>query len=150
MNLIVTAYTIYIPVMIALTIWVGNSIHRNSNTFLLEIFPDHEKVAAAVNNLLQIVFYLVSFGFGFLCLRIYLPGYYTEQAHAAFMTTNKELVEQLATKLGGFTLFVGFLLFFDLLIMLGLRKGARNVKVREEQMRMYNQMHQAQAAQARK
>lgn len=148
MNLIVSAYSIYIPVMIALTIWVARTIHKNTSAFLLEIFPDHEKVAAAVNNLLQVGFYLISLGFGFLCLRIQNPAYYSEEARNLFMTTNKELVEQLATKLGGFTLFTGFLLFLNLLIMLGLRKGARNSRVREEQIRMYNQI-QAQKNQAR-
>jgi hypothetical protein len=141
MNLIVTAYTLYIPIMIALTIWVGITIHKNTSAFLLEIFPDHEKVAGAVNNLLQVGFYLISFGFGFLRLRIYLPGYVTDNVRETFMTTNKELVEELATKLGGFTLFIGALLFLNLLIMLGLRKGARNNRVREEQIRIYNQMH---------
>jgi len=148
MNLIVNAYAIYIPVMIALTIWIGRTIHKNTSAFLLEIFPEHEKVAAAVNNLLQVGFYLIALGFGFLCLRIQAPGYYPDSVKLAFMTTNKELVEQLATKLGGFTLFTGTLLFLNLLIMLGLRKGARSAREREEQIRIYNQM-QAQKNQAR-
>ena len=140
MNLIVTAYSIYIPAMLALTIWVARTIHKNTSAFLLEIFPDHEKVAAAVNNLLQVGFYLISLGFGFLHMKIYSMSY-NEELNKTFMTTNKELVEVLATKLGGFTLFVGFLLFLNLLIMLSLRKGARNSRVREEQVKIYNQMH---------
>ena len=140
MNLIVTAYSIYIPAMLALTIWVARTIHKNTSAFLLEIFPDHERVATAVNNLLQVGFYLISLGFGFLHMRIYSMNY-NEEFNKTFMTTNKELVEVLATKLGGFTLFVGFLLFLNLLIMLSLRKGARNSRVREEQVKIYNQMH---------
>ena len=116
MNLIVTAYSIYIPIMIALTIWVAMTVHKNTSAFLSDIFPEHEKVATAVNNLLQVGFYLISLGFGFLCLQIKYSGSVYgneyEKAKLLFMTTNKDLVEELASKLGGFTLFVGFLLFF--------------------------------------
>jgi len=131
-NLIVTAYCIYLPVMIALTIWVARTIHKNTSAFLLEIFPEHEKVAAAVNNLLRMGFYLIALGFGFLRLRVHVPHNMPE-----FMTTNKELVEMLAFRLGGFTLFVGALLFFNLFLMLILRKSARSNRLREEQVRLY-------------
>ena len=144
MNLIVTAYVIYIPVMIALTIWVAGTIHKNTSAFLSEIFPDHEKVASAVNNLLQTGFYLIALGFGFLRMEIkYSPGYFgntDETARTLFMQTNKQLVEELAVKLGGFTLFIGFLLFLNLLIMLGLRKNTRNARIREEQIKYYKQI----------
>jgi hypothetical protein len=151
MDLIVTAYTVYIPVMIALTIWVAGTIHKNTSAFLLEIFPDHEKVAGAVNNLLQVGFYLIALGFGFLRLQIkYSPSFFGGEtdpnAKQFFMQTSKQLVEELATKLGGFTLFVGFLLFLNLLIMLGLRKNMRNARIREEQIKYFKQA-QAQAYQ---
>lgn len=136
MNYIVTAYCIYLPVMLALTIWVASTIHKNTRAFLLEIFPGDESVATAVNNLLQTGFYLLALGFGFLRLRIGLPGSYDE-ATSTFMTTQKELVEVLAVKLGGFTLFIGFLLFFNLILMLILRKGAKNARLREEQTRIW-------------
>jgi hypothetical protein len=140
-NYIVTAYCIYIPVLVGLTIWVARTIHRNTGAFLAEIFPAHEKVAAAVNNLLQVGFYLIAFGFGFLRMRIRNPfsEEYHALAHKLFMTTDKELVEALAFKLGGLTLFIGALLFFNLLLMLMLRKGAKNRHFREEQMKYFAQ-----------
>lgn len=136
MNYIVNAYCIYLPVMIGLTIWVAITIHKNTRAFLFEIFPGHETVATAVNNLLQTGFYLLALGFGFLRLRINLPYDYNEQT-SEFMTTQKEMVEVLAVKLGGFTLFIGFLLFFNLILMLILRKGAKNSKLREEQTKIW-------------
>lgn len=136
MNYIVNAYCIYLPVMIGLTIWVATTIHKNTRAFLLEIFPGHETVAYAVNNLLQTGFYLLALGFGFLRLRIQLPNDFNEQT-SEFMTTQKEMVEVLAVKLGGFTLFIGFLLFFNLILMLILRKGAKNSKLREEQTKIW-------------
>ncbi len=145
-NYIVTAYCIYIPVLAGLTVWVARTIHRNTGAFLSEIFPAHEKVAASVNNLLQVGFYLIAFGFGFLRMRIRNPfsEEYNGFAHNLFMTSDKELVEALAYKLGGLTLFIGALLFINLLLMLMLRRGAKNRHFREEQMKYYAQV-QAQA-----
>ncbi|MBC7861871.1 MAG: hypothetical protein IAF38_02785 [Bacteroidia bacterium] len=142
-NFIITAYSIYLPVMIALTIWVARTIHKNTKVFLVEIFPNHETVAFAVNNLLQMGFYLISLGYGFLRLRIhYSPSYfsqYDENASKLFMTTQKELVEELASKVGGFTLFVGFLLFFNLFLMLILRRSSKNSKLKAQQFQQYAQ-----------
>lgn len=143
MNYIVTAYTIYLPIMIGLTILVARIIHKNTKAFLLEIFPSHESIASAVNNLLQMGFYLIALGFGFAKLRIYYsPSWfnnYDELASKTFMTSHKEIVEQLASKFGGFTLFIGFLLFFNLFLMLILRKSSKNNKLREQQFQQYAQ-----------
>lgn len=140
---IVMAYCIYLPVIIGLTIWVAKTIHKNTRAFLVEIFPDHEMVANAVNNLLQMGFYLIALGYGYKRLAIKYSGSwfsnYSENSEEAknFMTTQKELVEELASKLGGFTLFVGALLFFNLFLMLMLRKSGRNNKIREQQIQQY-------------
>lgn len=131
-NLIAYAYWIYLPIMIGLTVWVARIIHKNSKAFLVEIFPEHEQVALSVNNLLQMGFYLISLGYGFFHLKIQ-NSYYVQN----FMTTQQELVESLAYKLGGFTLFVGALLFFNLILMLILRKNAKHNRLREEQLKNY-------------
>ena len=137
MNYIVTAYWIYIVVLIGLSIWVARTIHRNTRAFLAEIFTEHETVADAVNNLLQTGFYLIAFGYGFLRLRISSYG-----NPDLFMQTQKELVEILAVKLGSFTLFIGFLLFFNLFLMLALRRGAKQNRIREEHTRLWIQKQQ--------
>lgn len=142
-NYIIAAYWIYILVFSALAIAVSQSIHNNTRAFLNEIFVDHDKVAGAVNNLLLTGFYLIAFGFGFLRLHIADNVY-----NKLYMTTQKELVEVLASKLGAYTLFVGFLLFFELFLMLGLRKGARQNRINEERTRLWAQQQQQQYAQA--
>lgn len=152
MNYIATAYWIYMAVMIGLTIWVAGTVHRNTRSLLVEIFPGHEQVANSVNNLLQTGFYLLALGFGFLRLRIHGP-YVAPGQQDLFMTTQKEMVEELAVKLGGFTLFIGFLLFFNLLLMLSLRRGAKQARLREEQTRIWMQKqaeYQAQVAATQK
>jgi hypothetical protein len=135
MQTLVTAYSIYLPVMIALTIWVARTMHKNTRAFLLEIFPDHENVASAVNNLLQTGFYLIALGFGFIRLRS-AAGVFVEETKE-YLVTNKELVELLAMKLGGFTLFVGALLFFNLILMLILRKSAQQMRIHDAQIKTY-------------
>jgi hypothetical protein len=138
----VVAYCIYLPIMIGLTIWVARTIHKNTRPFLLEIFPNHENVALAVNNLLQMGFYLISLGYGFLKLRIqYSSSWFSSEENLAneFMLTNKDVVEELAIKLGGFTLFIGFILFFNLFLMLILRKGSRTNKQANPQFQQYAQ-----------
>lgn len=139
----VAAYSIYLPVMIALTIWAARTIHKNSKPFLIEIFPASESAAGAVNNLLQMGFYLIAFGYGFLKLRIkYSPSWfssYDDNAAVEFMTNHKDMMEELAVKFGGYTLFVGSLLFFNLFLMLILRKSARNNKFKDQQFQQYAQ-----------
>jgi hypothetical protein len=141
-DLIVVAYCIYIPVMLGLTVWVAKTIHKNTKAFLMEIFSTNENVASAVNNLLQMGFYLIALGYGYTCLKIkFVASWFSnlsdDEARKLFMTTQKELVEVLASKLGGFTLFTGALLFFNLFLMLMLRKSARNSKLRAQQMQQY-------------
>jgi hypothetical protein len=135
MNNLVTAYCIYLPVMLALTIWVARTIHKNTRSFLLEIFPAHENVASAVNNLLQTGFYLISLGFGFIRLRA-ATGTHIEKTRE-YLVTNKELFEILAMKLGGFTLFIGALLFFNLFLMLILRKSSIQMRIHDAQLKNY-------------
>mgnify|MGYP003352333724 CR=1 FL=1 len=112
--------------MIFIFIYINHKtiIHKNTKAFLIEIFPSHETVALAVNNLLQMGFYLIALGYGYKRLKISYSGSWfssyegDEVAKKMFMTTQKELVEELASKLGGFTLFVGALLFFNLFLSL--------------------------------
>lgn len=139
----IVAYIIYLTVMLALTFWVARIIHRNSRAFLTEIFTNSEAVALAVNNLLQMGFYLLSFGYGFLNVQIsYSPSWYgnnDETARLYFMSNTKDVIEELAVKLGGLTLFIGSLLLFNLFLMLILRKGSRVSRQREQQFQQYIQ-----------
>ena len=47
MNYNLIAYTVYAPIVIALTIWVAKMLHKNTSAFLIEIFNVNEKVALA-------------------------------------------------------------------------------------------------------
>jgi len=60
MNYIVFAYSLYLVIAVGLTIWVARTLHTNSKVLLVEIFHGQNELAASVNKLLQVGFYLIS------------------------------------------------------------------------------------------
>ncbi|MCE3258597.1 MAG: hypothetical protein K0S12_238 [Bacteroidetes bacterium] len=123
MNYNIIAYSIYIPVTIALSVWIAKSLHRNTKAFLVEKFQHNDALATATNNLIQTGFYLIAFGFSF--MRMHIKNF----AHSvkggviwAQITNTQEAIEQLASKLGTFTLVLGLLLFLNFFIMLMIQK----------------------------
>lgn len=127
-NYIVTAYCFYLPIAIGLIIWTARTIHKNSQAFLADIFHNNSAIATSVNNLLQVGLYLISFGVAFLRLKI-SPWSYSHfltpediEKAKGFMTTQQQLIEELAVKLGGFVIVLGIMLFLNLILLLLLRK----------------------------
>lgn len=129
MNYQIIAYCIYLTATIALSIWIAKSLHQNTKAFLIQKFDAHEELAVATNNLIQTGFYLLAFGFSFKLMRIdkvqqydYTTGY-REQ-----ITGGQELIETLASKIGGFTLLLGVLLFLNFAIMILIQSTKKNHK----------------------
>lgn len=56
-------YGMYLAISVALTVWVGQTLHRNGQLFLVEAFRGDARMAEAVNHLLRVGFYLINFGF---------------------------------------------------------------------------------------
>ena len=61
MDLQLIDYFIYIGASVLLTIWVGDTLHRNGRPFLVSVFKE-DGLADSVNRLLVVGFYLVNFG----------------------------------------------------------------------------------------
>jgi hypothetical protein len=95
-DLKVTAYLLYLAVVVPLTIWVGRALRRHGEVFLVDVFAGDERLAHAVNQLLVIGFYLLNFGF--------LSNF---MASSAEVETGRELMEMLSGKVGGVALMVG-------------------------------------------
>jgi len=99
MNYTVTAYLIYVPASVAMTIWVARTLHKNGRVFLVQAFRGNENMADSVNHLLVVGFYLINAGFIATALR------YGEKPRDV-----QEMIEFLSTKLGIVLLVLGALL----------------------------------------
>ena len=117
MNHTVTAYLIYLPVAVAMTVWVARTLHKNGRVFLVQAFHGREDMADSVNHLLVVGFYLINVGFIAAALR------YGEKPHDL-----QEMIEFLSTKLGIVLLVLGAMHFFNIFNFDKMRrKGLRPV-----------------------
>jgi hypothetical protein len=103
MNYTVMAYLLYLPVSVAMTVWVARTLHRNGRVFLVQAFRGNEEMADSVNHLLVVGFYLINVGFITTALR-----YGDKPADLQGM------MEFLSTKLGVVLMVLGGMHFFNL------------------------------------
>jgi len=117
-SLIPIAYAIYLPIALLLTFFVAKSLFKNAKTFMIDIFHGKTEIALATNKLFEIGFYLINLGFALLILRITDYGTFN---------TYQVLIERLSYKIGGFSIYLGIMLFFNLyLLFRGRRKSRQN------------------------
>ncbi|HEY5367592.1 MAG TPA: hypothetical protein VIJ75_01255 [Hanamia sp.] len=117
-DLIVLAYTIYLPVVVLLTFYVANSLFKNSIVFMKDIFNGREEIAKATNTLFKIGFYLLNLGFGLFILRI-----------ANTLSNAQQTIEALSMKVGGFSIYLGVMLFFNMYLFFRGKKVAKQKRV---------------------
>ncbi len=115
-NLTVIAYFIYLPIAIALTYYVAFVLFKNSLVYMNDIFVNRPDVAAATNNLFRIGFYLLNVGFALYILEIHLHE-----------STVQALIERLSYKIGGFSIYLGIILFANMFLFF---RGKRIAKHR--------------------
>lgn len=92
---------------------------------MIDIFKGKEDIAMATNKLFEIGFYLINIGFALFIMEIY--------ASSRFEMSYQTLMEILSKKIGGFTIYLGLMLFLNLyLFFRGRRKSNhvfRNTKI---------------------
>jgi hypothetical protein len=103
-------YVAYLVVTVALTIWVARTLFRNGQVFLKDALAD-EDLAASVNRLLVVGFYLLNLGYVALAMRT-----------GAEVLNATSAVETLATKLGLVMLALGAIHFFNIFVLTRFRK----------------------------
>jgi hypothetical protein len=113
MDHLVTTYLAYLLLAVPLTVWVGRTLFRSGRVFLLDVFDGDEELAAAVNHLLVVGFYLLNLGFVLLALRV---------DHAVL--TAQAGVETLSVKLGAVSLVLGAVHLTNLFVLNRLRRRA--------------------------
>lgn len=123
---VVIAYAIYLPIALGLTYYVARTLFKNAKVFMLEIFKGKEDIAFATNRLFEIGFYLLNLGFALMILKIRVSQY------NPFETTQK-LIETLSYKVGGFSIYLGVMLFLNLLLFMRGRKKARQPQLPKQQ-----------------
>jgi hypothetical protein len=103
-------YAIYIAASVVLTIWVGDTLHRNGRPFLVSVFKE-DGLADSVNRLLVVGFYLVNFGAAAILINTGgAPGSWAD------------MLKQTVTRIGVVLLVLGFMHFNNVFILRSIRR----------------------------
>jgi hypothetical protein len=111
---IVVTYIVYLLISVTLTIWVARTLHKRGAIFLVDAFHGNAELAASVNHLLVVGFYLINIGFVSLALKT-----------GARVATSREAIEMLSDKLGFILLVLGGMHFFNLFVFSRIRSRAQ-------------------------
>jgi len=109
-----TAYLIYLPVVLVLTWYVAHTLFKNSKVFMMDIFNGRSDIALSSNKLFETGFYLLNLGFALTIMEI-----------AAEITNGRNMLEILSLKIGGFSIYLGIMLFFNLYLFFRGKRVAR-------------------------
>ncbi|AXT52873.1 hypothetical protein D1818_19350 [Aquimarina sp. BL5] len=109
-------YIIYLPIAIALTYFVSKTLFKNGKTFMIDIFKGKDDIAIATNRLFEVGFYLLNIGWALLILKI-------DNYH--FNDTYQNLIEILSFKIGGFSIYLGLMLFLNMYLFFRGRKKSK-------------------------
>jgi hypothetical protein len=86
----VAMYLIYLGVAVTLTIWVAHNLSRYGRAFLVDVFGGDSALAASIDRLLVIGFYLLTLGAVAVLLRV-----------SDDIGSVRGVIETLSLKLGG-------------------------------------------------
>lgn len=117
-NLIVTAYLVYLPVVVILTYYVAHNLFKNSIVYMKDIFNGRDEIAKATNTLFKIGFYLMNLGFALYILKI-----------TAELIDTQGAIEILSMKIGGFSIYLGVMLFLNMYLFFRGKRVAREKRV---------------------
>jgi hypothetical protein len=115
---ILIGYATYVPIALFLTFYVSRTLFKNSKVYMLDIFKGREEIAVATNKLFEMGFYLLNLGFALMILKINL-----------YQNSYQNLIEALSYKIGGFSIYLGLMLFINLYFFFrGKRKASQGPK----------------------
>lgn len=116
-NHIVITYLTYLPIVLLMTFLVAKILFKNSIIFILDIFKGRKEIALPTNRLLEIGFYLLNIGTALLILK------------TNAIETTQQMVEILSLKIGGFSIYLGIMLFaYMYLFFRGKKKSNQRVR----------------------
>ncbi len=113
---ILIGYAIYLPIVLFLTYYISKTLFKNSKVYMIDIFNGREEIANATNKLFETGFYLLNIGFALMILKI------NEE-----LNDYQTLIEALSYKIGGFSIYLGIMLFFNLYFFFRGKRKAKEV-----------------------
>lgn len=119
----IQAYAIYLPVSILLTLYVAHHLFKNGKVFMLDIFNGRDEIATATNRLFKVGFYLLNMGFALLILQFSIE-----------LSTRQVMIEKLSYKLGGFSIYLGIMLFLNLYLFFRGKRKAKEARMAHSQI----------------
>src|SRR5215475_2307628 len=108
---IVASYVTYIVLSLAVTIWVARTLHKNGLVFLVQAFHGNAELAASINHLLVVGFYLINLGYMSLALRT-----------DTLADTPRQAIELVSSKIGMILIVLGSMHFGNLYVFNRLRR----------------------------
>ena len=117
---ILIGYAIYLPIALFLTYYVSKTLFKNSKIYMLDIFKGREEIANATNKLFETGFYLLNLGFALMNLEMNM-----------YDDTYQVLIEKLSYKIGGFSIYLGLMLFLNLYFFFRGKRKASQAQVEQ-------------------
>jgi len=117
MNYNVLAYVFYLLVTVYVIVIVGNVLHKNGRTFVINVFHGNISLADSINNLLLTGYYLLNIGYCIITLRIWTR-----------IETFQQLTEIVSFKIGVIVFLLGLIHLFNISALLIAEKKYRNKK----------------------
>lgn len=110
MTRLALAYLIYLLCSVAITVFVGQTLHRHGRLFLIDVFHGNVPLADTVNHLLLVGFYLVNIALVLLFLR-----------SKAFLPDDLAVATFLSEKLAVVLTTLGVMHFFNVGVLMAVR-----------------------------
>ena len=117
---ILIGYAIYLPIALFLTYYVSKTLFKNSKIYMLDIFKGREEIANATNKLFETGFYLLNLGFALMILEMNM-----------YDDTYQILIEKFSYKIGGFSIYLGLMLFLNLYFFFRGKRKASQTQVEQ-------------------
>ncbi|HEX8574671.1 MAG TPA: hypothetical protein VF677_00095 [Flavobacterium sp.] len=115
---ILIGYAFYLPIALFLTFYVSRTLFQNGKIYMLDIFKGREEIANATNKLFETGFYLLNIGFALIILEMNI-----------YDNSYQSLIEALSYKIGGFSIYLGIMLFFNLYFFFRGKRKSRQTEM---------------------
>lgn len=112
MNYNISAYIIYLALMVFIIVYVGKYFYTNGRIFIISLFNGQESMADQINRILLVAYYLFNIGYAFIKLN-----------HWQKITDIEMLVSSLSVNMGVLILILAVTHYLNMLAIYFLSKS---------------------------